>query len=152
MSYDSTADTREHIAKVSAYLSDAACNLLVRGKVHDASKLQEPEKTGYDTIAVRLKGLTYGSEEYRASLRELKPTITHHYEANSHHPEHYSNGIEGMSLFDVVEMFVDWKAAGERHTDSTILKSIEINRERFKLSPQLEAILVNTARELGWVK
>jgi hypothetical protein len=44
----------------------------------------------------------------------MKPAIQHHYKANSHHPEFYDNGVEGMSLFDVLEMLLDWKAATER--------------------------------------
>ena len=60
-------------------------------------------------------------------------------------------GIEGMSLFDVLEMLMDWKAATERMKNGgDIRRSLEINRDRFKLSPQLESILANTIRELGW--
>lgn len=43
-----------------------------------------------------------GCDEYRACLREMKPALEHHYASNSHHPEHYSNGIQGMSLFDLL--------------------------------------------------
>ena len=35
-------------------------------------------------ITPRLRGLTYGSEEYRASLREMKPAIDHHLRTTSH--------------------------------------------------------------------
>jgi len=37
------------------------------------------------------------------------------------------------------------KAASERHNDGNIRKSIEVNANRFGLSPQLVAILENTA-------
>ena len=57
-------------------------------------------------------------------------------------------GINGMDLLDLVEMFCDWKAAGERHNDGNILKSIEKNTTRFGLSPQLVRILQNTAAAL----
>lgn len=146
--YDSTADTLLHIKRVNELMVHFAQELLRRATIHDASKLAEPEKAGYDTTTFRLKGLTYGSDEYRASLRELKPTIEHHYAANSHHPEHYANGIDGFDLYDLVEMFWDWKAAGERHTDGSILRSIEINKERFKMSDQLCSILRNTAERM----
>lgn len=59
-------------------------------------------------------------------------------------------GVNGMTLLDLVEMFCDWKAATERHKDGSLKRSIEINRERFNLSPQLAAILENTRKELGW--
>lgn len=58
--------------------------------------------------------------------------------------------VNGMSLLDLIEMLADWKAATERHANGDIRKSIDINTERFKLSPQLADILRNTVRELGW--
>jgi hypothetical protein len=72
------------------------------------------------------------------------------YQKNSHHPEHYENGVNGFDLFDLMEMFFDWKAAGERHADGNIYKSIEINKDRFKLSEQTVNIFTNTAKRLGW--
>jgi hypothetical protein len=61
--------------------------------------------------------------------------------------------INGMSLFDVLEMLLDWKAATERMKDGgDIHASLIHNTERFKLSPQLASILANTIRELGWTK
>lgn len=56
-----------------------------------------------------------------------------------------------MSLLDVIEMLCDWKAAGERHTDGSIERSLKVNRERFKISDQLHAILKNSAMEMGWL-
>lgn len=32
--------------------------------------------------------------------------------------------VNGMDLLDVLEMLVDWKAAGERHKDGCIYKSL----------------------------
>jgi hypothetical protein len=60
-------------------------------------------------------------------------------------------GIDGMSLLDLIEMLCDWKAAGERHADGSMSRSLQINKERFQVSPQLQSILENTARELGWI-
>ncbi len=50
-----------------------------------------------------------------------------------------------MNLIDLVEMLCDWKAASMRHHDGNIRRSIEINGDRFGLSPQLVRILENTA-------
>ena len=80
----------------------------------------------------------------------MKIALDHHYANNSHHPEHYPNGVDGMNLFDLLEMLLDWKAATERHADGDIAKSLEINRGRFKLSDQTVAVLDNTIRFLGW--
>jgi hypothetical protein len=63
------------------------------------------------------------------------------------------SSVNGMSLFDVLEMLMDWKAATERMKDGgDIHASLVHNIERFKLSPQLAAILKNTIREMGWPK
>ena len=124
-----------------------------RAKVHDASKLEEHEKSGYDVCTIRLKNIPYGTPEYKAALEELKPTLEHHYAANSHHPEHYENGIAGMDIFDLIEMIMDWKAATERMKDGgDIEKSIAYNKDRFKIDPQLVSIMENTVKSMGWKK
>src|SRR5690606_10244128 len=135
--YDSRADTLEHIKKVNNYLIDAAQELLNRGKKHDSSKLESPEKELFDIYTPQLANLTFGTPEYQASLDALKPALDHHYAKNSHHPQYYENGIDGMDLFDLIEMFFDWKSAGERMKSGDIFKSIDVNRDRFEMSQQL---------------
>lgn len=143
-------DTLNHIAQVAQHLNHCAVNLLDRATFHDASKLKEPELSGYAGLADALKGLEYGTPEYRAAFAPFKEIIKHHYEHNSHHPEHYQNGVEGMSLFDVVEMLCDWKAASERG-GSDFNQSMHVSTQRFGIDHQLQRILLNTAIELGWV-
>lgn len=150
MNYDSTKDTLLHIKRVSQLLTEAASELIRRANVHDKSKLESPEKEYFDEYTPKLAGSTYGSDEYKSFLKELKVGLDHHYAHNSHHPEHYENGIDGFDLFDLIEMFFDWKAATERHNDGNIHKSIIINKERFKISDQLESILSNTAKRLSY--
>lgn len=151
--YDSRADTLAHIKRVNELMVKCAIELQKRGMIHDDSKLVEPEKSTFDVCTLKLKAMAYGSAEYKAALAELKPALDHHYAANSHHPEHYENGVDGMDLFDLVEMLMDWKAATERMKDGgDIVKSLEINRARFNISPQLESILANTITEMGWRK
>lgn len=148
--YDSTQDTIRHIEAVRRRLTEIYIKLERRGYVHDASKLDSPEKEIFDQVTPKLKSLTYGSDEYKAALAKMGDALQHHYAMWSHHPEHFENGINGMSLLDVVEMFADWKAATERVADGDMLKSMEINRERFGISDQLYSILVNTVREMEW--
>lgn len=146
--FDSSKDTLKHIRRVAQLLNEASIELLRRANVHDNSKLEEPEKYGFDKYTPKLKALTYGSDAYKESLKGLGESLSHHYKNNSHHPEYYENGIDGMNLFDVIEMLIDWKAATERHRDGNIMKSIEINKDRFKISDQLRAIIENTLKYL----
>lgn len=142
--YDSKPDTLLHIKRVSELLTMASKELIDRANVHDDSKLKSPEKELFDEYTPKLKGVTYGSDLYKKYLKGLKVALDHHYANNSHHPEHYENGINDMNLFDIIEMFFDWMAATERHDDGDIYKSIEINKDRFKMSQQLSSIFKNT--------
>lgn len=148
--YDSTADTKEHIRRVRWHMRRMAENLYARAYAHDRSKLESPEKEVFDAVTPRLRELAYGSDEYKACLVEMGEALAHHYAANSHHPEHYPDGIDGMSLLDLVEMAADWKAASERHAGGSMAASLEINRKRFGMSDQLAAVFRNTLVEMGW--
>ncbi len=142
-------ETFRHIERVRNLLNKCTLNLIARGEKHDQTKLCHPEVETFTEYTPKLAECTYGSDEYKGFLDAMKPALNHHYAHNSHHPEHYKNGIEDMSLMDIVEMFCDWKAAGERHNDGNIRKSIEINANRFGLSPQLVKILENTVDALS---
>lgn len=145
------ADTYAHIQRVQELMSLTIAELSRRALVHDRSKLESPEAEVFAEYGERLKGLTYGSEEYRENLRQMKPALDHHYANNSHHPEHYAEGVNDMTLLDLVEMLCDWKAATERHDDGCLRRSLESNQVRFKIDPQLQRILANTARDLRWI-
>lgn len=142
--YDSTADTLLHIKRVNQLLTEAASELIRRANIHDNSKLESPEKELFDEFTPKLKETTYGSDKYKEYLKELKVALDHHYQNNTHHPEHYENGVNGFDLFDLIEMFFDWKAATERHADGDIMKSIDINKERFGIDEQICDIFRNT--------
>ncbi|MEM9448690.1 MAG: DUF5662 family protein [Cyanobacteria bacterium P01_E01_bin.6] len=142
--------TWEHIDLVMRLLASAQVELMKRQFTHDRSKLRSPEWEMFAEVTEKLRGLTYGSDEYNAQLEEMKRgPLSHHYQHNRHHPEFFGNGIEGMNLFDLLEMFIDWSAAVRRHDDGDINRSIEINTQRFNLSPQLVQIFRNT---IPWVR
>jgi hypothetical protein len=138
--------TMRHIERVRNLLNLFVADLLRRGEEHDQSKLESPEVELFTEWTPKLAACTYGSEEYEGFRKALKPALDHHYARNAHHPEHHKNGIDDMTLLDILEMFVDWKAASERHNNGNILKSIEVNSTRFHINPQLVRIMENTAR------
>jgi len=156
MAYDSRPETQEHIDLVRYFLTKAVHNLNGRWRRHDLSKLTEPELSAFDIATPKLASLEYGSEEYKQALEELGPALEHHYKHNDHHPEHYENGVRGMSLMALIEMLCDWRAASERVKprtgDSgkvgTFESGLKFNQERFGYSDELAQILLNTAREL----
>lgn len=141
-------DTMRHIERVRNLLNLAIRNLLDRGERHDQSKLESPEVEIFTEHTPSLGPSTFGSAEYEQRKKDMKVALDHHYANNRHHPEHHKNGVDDMTLIDLVEMLVDWKAASERHNDGNIKKSIEHNGNHFKMSAQLIRIFENTAREL----
>ena len=138
--------TMRHIERVRNILNDMVIELLHRGELHDQSKLESPEVEMFTEHTDALAASSFGSDEYNARKKAMGPALAHHYANNRHHPEHHKNGVDDMNIFDVAEMFADWKAASERHNDGNILKSIEHNGERFEMSPQLIRIFENTAK------
>lgn len=119
--------------------------LTTRGVLHDAAKLESPEVELFAEFTPKLAETPYGTEEYFECLKGLKPALDHHYATYRHHPEHFSGGVDDMNLIDLVEMVADWKAASERQKDGNLLKSIELNAQRFHIGDQLKQILLNTA-------
>jgi hypothetical protein len=148
MAYSSKAETQKHIYKVLKFIDMIHRELIDRQIFHDSSKLESPEVELFDIYTPKLVGCTYGSGEYKQFLLELKPALDHHYAENRHHPEHFENGVRGMNLVDIVEMFCDWYAATKRHKDGDIMKSIAINQERFRYSDDLRAVFENTYRDI----
>lgn len=173
-------ETAKHIRRVQELLGEMLKNLHERARVHDESKWSPEEWPYFADATARLRGLTYGSPEYKASLDAIRPGVEHHQRTNSHHPEfrgyaecngcfkRHPDGFLGpcgcgytqftrrsdigaMSLLDLVEMLADWKAAGERHADGSLARSIEVNASRFEIPPPITRLLITTATELGWL-
>jgi hypothetical protein len=141
----------EHICRVQKWMAFAITGLLARSNTHDRSKYS-PEEIGLVVGKPAFDKYEYMSKEERAALEAVKESLTHHYAHNSHHPEHYPDGVSGMTLFDLIEMVCDWKAAGEMSPNGSFANSIQYNRERFNLSPEMVKILENTGREMGWME
>ena len=144
--FHTLADTHKHIDLVHKLLMDFAFEVLKRSATHDKSKLSEAELPVFVKYSPKLRDTTYGSPEYKQFLVEMKPALDNHYAKNSHHPEHFENGIRGMTLVDLVEMLLDWWASTKRHADGDIMRSIELNEKRFNIPPELSDIFRNTIK------
>lgn len=144
-------ETVKHVHRVGELLTGVVQNIMTRAVKHDASKFGPLEFEAFAAETPKLRGLTYGSPEYKAALERLGPALHAHYQNNSHHPEFYKDGIYGMSLFDLIEMLADWKAASERHADGSLARSIVQNAERFKYDERFALMLAKTALHAGWI-
>jgi hypothetical protein len=151
--------THKHIARVRELLSEFAIEMIRRGNMHDRSKFDPVELiplAKMQEIIDHDGPAQFGTEEYKRRTAMLGSMISHHRQCNSHHPEYYEfelggdclHGINGMDLFDVVEMFFDWKAASERGED-TCMRLTEAC-DKYKITGPLRYILFNTAERLGY--
>lgn len=137
-------ETIKHIHAVRSYLYLMIEELDARARNHDASKLESPEAEIFGEFTPLLAQTKYGTPEYEELLKKVKPATDNHYAKNRHHPQHHKNGVDDMDLMDLTEMLCDWLAATSRNKDGNIRTSIDINAERFKMSPQLANIFRNT--------
>lgn len=141
-------ETLKHIDKVQFFLKRITDELTTRGINHDKSKLESPEVEIFTEYTPKLATSTYNSEEYKGFLKEMNVALKHHYSVSKHHPEHFRNGIKDMNLIDIVEMLCDWKSATLRHNDGDLIRSIEVNQNRFHYSDEMKQIFKNTAKTL----
>jgi hypothetical protein len=138
----------EHKRQVAKHMQSVASDLFERAVVHDYSKFSPEEFDVFEEVTPLLKTLEYGSQEYKDMLAKMKPALDHHYQVNSHHPEYYTNGVNEMTLIDLIEMVCDWMAAVQRMKNGDINKSLVINKDRFGIDDQLYKIIVNTVARM----
>jgi len=128
------------------YIFSFCLTLMKRALKHDLSKYGRKEAKAFSENLNRLRKVTYGGDEYKAILKDLEPTLKHHYSRNRHHPEHHYSGVIDMDLYDIVEMFCDWRASIKKHKNGNIHMSLEVNKKRFAMVYQLYQILKNTTK------
>ena len=143
----------EHVIehkKIVSDLLDVFCQMLKRRAVeHDNSKLTSPEREGFaKSLANNGNNHPYESTDYAKAIIDISEAVLHHHANNPHHPEYHADGIAGMNLIDLMEMFADWFAAAQQNTNGDICRSIYLGSERFKMSEQLTAIFENTKKLL----
>src|SRR4030042_3576170 len=144
---DFQKETITHITNVMRFIFKFKSELSQRALLHDKSKLASPEIMIFEKMPPKEKRASYGTKEYEEYSKELGIAVKHHYEVNSHHPEFFENGMNGMNLVDIIEMFCDWMAASIDHEhNGDINKSIDFSAKRFGMSDQLVDIFKNTVK------
>lgn len=86
----------------------------------------------------------YGSDGYFEKMKKWRQFFDHHYQMNSHHPNHFVNGVSGMTLTDLCEYLVDIIAYEDNLSVDEALAVIEDQKQRSGLDEQLTQILKNT--------
>jgi hypothetical protein len=141
----------EHRIEVQAKLQQISTELQYRAVRHDVSKYTFDEFEGFVDLKIVARTYPYGSPEYETTLKG--PALGLHFAANSHHPEHYENGFDGMSFMDIIELVCDWKATNEvrsrkKLTEITWEESLVKAQERFKFDDKYLWLIKLIAKEL----
>lgn len=145
--YDSTKDAQEHKTNVQRVMNELLRDINKRIENHDNSKFESPEREGYDKYIPMLKEAKYGSAEYNKIRKDMMDDcLSHHYEVNRHHPEHFENGILEFTIVDLFEYFVDTYAASLK-SDTPYAEGVKINADKHKLPKELVEIFKNTVDE-----
>ena len=137
-----------HRAFVSSYLHRLADATNVRAVEHDLSKLTTGEFDGFVAINRVAREHPYGSEEYKASLKN-NDVIDLHFSGNRHHPEFYENGVAGMGLLDIIEMVCDWRAATEVYGTTSFQDVLQVQIDRFDLTEEQVWLINMIVEEIG---
>ena len=146
---DLTRYMRLHVAHkqlVAEYLQLCINVLVVRAMNHDLSKFEPFEFDAYAANLSFFEGADYGSDEYKEALARIKPAIDHHFAVNRHHPEFHANGINDMTLIDLLEMVCDWMAAAQRGGNGPL--RLDLQQQRFGIDPQLQGIIERTVQAI----
>lgn len=140
-----------HIHHVQLFLMRIIEEIHVRMFNHDLSKLSRPEVKTFTEYANQLSELEEGTFAYKRVLKAMNEALNMHYANNRHHPEHHKNGVDDMSLIDLIEMVCDWKAVS-LSGEMSMEQFLEDAKERFGLSEQTYNVLYNTIEQFFGAK
>lgn len=121
------------------YMTKLALKIFWRGVIHDRDKFHSVQIKAAMKANHLLKGLKFGTPEYKKVMNSVGFSVKYHQSRNSHHPEHY--GSYGcMSLLDLIEMFLDWQAATNAYKnrmEGKMNEVLSIQKERYGLSDEV---------------
>lgn len=143
---DSLSKARKHRNIVSNLINLLIMELHKKAETHDQSKLESPEAEIFAYYPDFIEKSNYMSEEYKSLLKEYNSGIEHHFQNNSHHPEHFKNGINDMNLIEIIEMLCNWKA--NLKDGENIEDMIKKYKKIYRISNELTNILLNTVKLL----
>lgn len=137
-----------HRRHVSHLLRELAREFERRADLHDLTTLELDEFEGRVRIQHIIRDHPYDSAEYRESLKN-EDSLQLHYQRNSHHPEHYTDKVEGMGFVDFVEMVIDWMGAARTYRNTSFEDGLRGQVQRFHLRPKHLYLIRLIAKEFG---
>jgi hypothetical protein len=140
---DTETYIRSHIERVRKKLNVLIDVLMKRAIRHDKSKLEEPEFSLWKKMDMEPR-YPYGSEEYKEKVKRYSNLFNMHYETNPHHPEYFPNGIQDMTLVDLMEMMCDWISYKDNIRVTEAVEIVEKQSNRFGYSDEIKNLLTNT--------
>jgi hypothetical protein len=148
--FEVLTDTLIHVSEVQENLEVMIHDLKVRGINHDRSKFQEPEFSTFCETRPEFKKVNFGTKEYDAVVDKARLAVTHHHLSNRHHTAFYANGVQGMTLLDILEMLADWKAASRRSPGLSFADSLSRAFKKYEINETMQQFILNTIQYLGW--
>jgi hypothetical protein len=100
----------QHIVYVQAALERIVQELRTREHLHDISKLNPDEFSGFVAINKSARDGTFGTPAYAESIKARQEVVDLHYSRNRHHPKCFTSP-ETMKFIDIIEMVCDWHGA-----------------------------------------
>lgn len=147
------ADTRKHQQAVQSIMIAVAQKIIQRAVVHDASKLESPEREYYidPVYTLTTEEVAYDSDRYKELVARMDKGWEHHRYTNDHHPEFFepyavqtlNDPVKAMDMFALIEMLCDWIAASQRKNNKPVL-ALAAMLKKYHVEEQLEAVLRNT--------
>lgn len=134
-----------HINRVQNWINRFTGILFNRGKVHDKSKLNEPEFSMWKKMDEEPR-YKYGTKEYNEKINRYKEVFNLHYQQNRHHPEHWSSFYSEMDLIDVIEMLCDWLGYKDDITIKEAEELVNIQCKRYGFNSTFQNLLYNTLK------
>lgn len=143
-----------HVTLLAHAMAHVTGDLEARARIHDLSKLTGAELPGFARLSAAVRGLKYGTQEYRDAMAEHKAVGDAHANGNSHHPEYHlqtcaDRSPTTMGWLDIVEMVCDWWAASRTYgPGGDFRRSVHVGLDRWDWSTHQQWLINQVARTL----
>lgn len=128
----------KHIRSVRFKMGLLANLIRKRSRSHDSFKFKEDILTVLSNYNLQLS-IAIDEDEILNLEKKIELINTR----NAKHPAFHKNGINNMTLVDIIEMFSDWLIIAEEKNLDTV-EFLEDNCKQFKISSQVLNIFINT--------